>query len=178
MITYIPDADVYWPKKDEVNFPDTIALPLWPEGTGAFKWFFLSPFKRRESIFNVDYITYIPSLGKYCLIRKNFVYDGASVPQTVPGCSPDGPLYYGSGPHDHLYRFGGLYLSDGPDQPFIFTEFTHFESDKIFTSLNNKANNLPRSNDIVEKILNVAGLITYRPRDISQVDWTKPVYST
>lgn len=165
-----------WPEKHEVNFPDVTALPLWPENTGAFKWFFLSPFKRRRDIINIDYITYIPCLKKYCLIKKNFVYDKASVPQVVPGCSPDGPLYYGSGPHDHLYRFGGLYLSEGPGQPFIFTKFSHLESDAIFTSLNNKANNLPKSNYTVEKILNIAGLITYKPRDITTVDWSQPVY--
>jgi hypothetical protein len=173
----IPSDGIVFPPKEKANLPKTNALPLWPEGTGKFKWFFISPFKRRNYIYEYDYITYISSLKKFCFIQKNFVYDAASIPQVIPGCAHDGPLFYGSGPHDYGYRFRGMYLSEGPEHPFIWTYLTHFQCDEMFTSLNDKENGLPCSNRVIELVLNGAGYFSYGQRDIRDVDWSKPVYS-
>lgn len=178
MITYTPINPIF-PNQHIANLPKGLEpLQLWPDDTGVLKRFFLSPFKRRKYIFNQDYITYIPILGKYCVIPANFVYDMASIPALMPGCAHDGILFYGAGPHDFLYRFGGLFLYDDLIGEFVFTEFSHLESDAIFTSLNNKSNKLPRTNQAAEKILNMFGVASYQPRGISKVDWSQPVTST
>lgn len=175
MITFISD-DMVFPPKEEANLPVTMGLPMWPRGTSRAKVLFGSAFKRREYIVRVDYITHVPCLEKYCLVPSYFVSDLASIPKVIPLCSHDGLLYPGSIPHDFGYRFKGLLLSEGPGNDFYFTALTQECCDRVFTSLNDKANNLPKFNKAVERLLNVFGDSSYGQRDIAEVDWTIPVY--
>jgi len=175
MITFSSENKVF-PLREEANLPVTMGLPMWPRGTSRAKILFGSAFKRREYIVRADYITYIPCLEKYCLVPSYFVSDLASIPKIIPLCAHDGLLYPGSIPHDFGYRFRGMPLSEGPGHDFYFTALTQDCCDRVFTSLNDKANNLPKINKAVEKILNVFGDSSYGQRDIAEVDWTIPVY--
>jgi len=165
-----------FPSPGLINSPWMEALPLWPQGTGAFKWFFLSPFKRTKYLIRKPYITYIPILKQWCYIPGNFVTDLASIPRCIPGIYPDGPLIHGAVPHDFGYRFAAFYISDGPGHPFVLVQKTQRECDAIFTSLNNKSNGLEKSNKVIEKILNAVGGLSYNQKDLRCVDWSKPVF--
>lgn len=175
MLTFSAENRVF-PSKEDVNFPVVMGIPMWPRGTSRIKVLLSPMIKRREYIVRADYIAYIPALEKYCLIPSYFVSDLASIPKAIPWCSHDGLLYRGSIPHDFGYRFKGLLLSEGPGHDFYFTALTQDCCDRVFTSLNDQANNLPKFNKAVERILNVFGDSSYGQRDIAEVDWTLPVY--
>ncbi len=176
VIKYTPD-NPQWPDKDEANLPRHLnPLPLFAKGTGFWKRLLLAPVIRRQYLHTEDYFTYIDHLDAWCCIPKNFVTDNASVPKALPFVTPDGILEYGSHPHDFGYRFGGLFLSFAPGEEFRFTVLSKEELDVVFEKQNNKANGLPCLNKVARKALDLFGGPNFKPRPVTAVDWSKPVY--
>ncbi len=126
-------------------------------------------------MFEQNYITYLPGLGKYCMVRKYMTHDFASIPSFVRGItSADGILAYGAPVHDFGYRFQGLFLADKKGEQFVFMFLARKELDKIFTNRNDAATGLKRINKIAYKVLRWFGKYNYGQVDVRTVNWKAP----
>ena len=71
------------------------------------------------------------------IVRKDFVYDGASVNRllwTITGIRPDGPFRAGATVHDWIYRHGGhVEIRDG--ETIRRTTLSRRDADRIFRDL-------------------------------------------
>ena len=177
-MAYVVDSSIAWPEKDEKRYPDhQKMLPMWDNDAGYWQRV-KSIGKRPQYMFQQDWIFYIPYLHAWCIIRENFVHDWASIPRLLTAVtSPDGVLAAGAPPHDHGYRFGGLFLAQDMYEPFDFVELSRAELDIMFREQNNWYNGLPHSNYAAYLALRAWGWANFKPRDIENVDWSKPVYS-
>jgi hypothetical protein len=134
---------------------------------------------RREYMFQYCWISYIPYLKAYGCIRANFVHDWASIPNFMSSIShPDGVMAPFSGFHDHGYRCGGLYLARDKGDPFVFTPMSRDELDMAFREHNMWHNDLPLIHYPAHRILRLFGWANFKPRDITKIDWSKPVLSS
>ncbi len=175
MISTIVPAKPLWPDKKSCRLPCVEPLPLVNPEDPWYKRVF-SLIGRTEFMITQDYFTHLPVVEAWCFIPGNFVYDFASVPRPFTMFfQPSGPWGYPAGPHDFGYRFGGLLLSPGPDQPYEFFALSQYELDLIFLHAAHKANNLPRLNQAGYKALRVLGRFSYNPRPLAGVDWSTPV---
>lgn len=178
------DPFIIQPRPDVV-FPVRTIPPKRPEGLkpleyinpnnswfGQVKQFF---WKRPQYILTKDYIVYIPSLEKYLWIPTNFVYDGASTPRFLP-LNPLGLLLIESLPHDFIYRFGCMLVSDGLGAPFVCVPATRKKADDIFIELNRRHSKLVVIGSLAHFFVSIVGTLTYKARNINSVDWSKPVF--
>ncbi len=176
VLKYVPE-NPQWPDKDIVNLPKGLdMLPMFKEGTSVFKRMLSAPFVRRKYLHTKDHFNYIDCLDAWSCTPKNLVNDNASIPKVIP-TNPDGIFAAGAQDHDMGYRFCGLYLGDGPGEPFIFTILTRKEIDNVFLTQNKKANKLPLVNEAAHKALDIFGGSNFNQRPIMGADWSKPVYS-
>lgn len=176
MLKYKVSDTTYWPNKTEIDLPKKQdMLPMFDESTPAWKRYLTFGQLRRKYITEEDYVTYLPNLDKYCVIRSLFIHDWASIPGPLRiFTSPDGVLAYGALPHDEGYRHGGLFLADTIGDEFVFTALPRKTIDEIFRSRNDKANKLKAINTIVHGILRTCGSINFKDIDPTTVDWDKP----
>lgn len=177
-MSYTRISEASWPDKYEKRMPDhQKMLPLWEEDTSKWKKY-LTLTKRREYMFQSDWIAYIPCLGCYGLIPGNFVHDWASIPGLLRVISaPDGVLAPFAPFHDLGYRVKGLYLASEEGESFTFTEFTRKQLDQALYDHNMWHNDLPAIHKPAHAALTAFGWMNFGQRSIDSIDWTKPVYS-
>ena len=169
MITYKTAAK--FPQKEDFSLPVMTGLPLFKEGLHPVIRFLVSFFRRRSYLITEDYITYIDYLHLYVVIPKTYIYDIASIPAFVPGTQHDGPLMYGSCPHDMGYEFGGLFLSAGTTGTFTFHRISRKDLDRLFRRMNDKSNKMPRYNKLAELAVRWFGARNYGREQIEQSKW-------
>lgn len=176
MITYSVSPDITWPLKTDKRLPDHQKMqPMWEEDTSKWKKY-LTLTKRREYMFQYDWIAYIPCLGCYSVIPGNFVHDWASIPGLLKAfSSPDGVLAPFAPFHDFGYRFKGVYVSQKEGEPFVFVEMSRKQLDIAFREHNTWHNDLPAIHNTAHAGLRTFGGSNYGQRDITTVDWSKPV---
>jgi len=177
-LIYTPDDDITWPEKTDKRLPDhQRMMPMWDDN--ASYWERVKRMgKRREYMFERDWIVYVPCLEAWCIIRANFVHDWSSIPRALTLITDhDGILAPGAPLHDHGYRFGGVYLAEEERAPFFFTKMTRNELDKMFRDQNTWYNGLPVFNQSAYLALRAGGWANFKPRPIAYEDWSKPVYS-
>lgn len=167
-----------WPEKNVIELPVVKGIPLINPSDRYLKrlWAFLT--KRPKWIVHDHYFCYIDHFDAWMWIPPNFVYDFASVPKAIPLVNPAGVFAYPALPHDCIYRFGCLMMSRGPGKQFVQIPIDREEGDKIFLDLAKKANGLGVLDNISTGMLRTFGGSNYKPRDIKEVDWNSPVYST
>jgi len=121
-----------------------------------------------------DFYIYVPCLVKWVFIPKNFVFDFASVPKALWFLfSPTGILAIGSLPHDFGFRFGGLMVSAGPEDPYKFVVMGQRAIDKVLESLTDKDANLPLVSKLVSWSLRI--FAKWKPIPMDDIDWSMPV---
>lgn len=177
-LSYIADDSTYWPEKSEKRLPDNQKmLPMWNDD--ASYWERVKRIgKRREYMFQKDWIQYCPSLRAWLIIRANFVHDWSSIPRALQVMtSPDGVLAPGAPGHDHGYRVEGLYLAKDPHGPFFFYQMSRLELDTFFWKQNAWYNGLPGIDLAAYLALRMFGGCNFKPVDAKTVDWSKPVVS-
>lgn len=167
-----PENPIWVP--DLIDYPIIQRLPMVQPDDGYFKRLWTYSTKRPEFIVKQDYFTHVKLREKWMWVPTNFVYDFASIPIMIP-INPAGPFAYAALPHDFIYRFGGLFLSEGEGQPFIWTEFTRKEADQIFRKMSKRVNGLSFLSTAATVVLSVMGGRSFRPRDVFDVDWSRPV---
>ncbi len=171
-----PD-DPSWPDQDEINLPSKLnLLPVVNPKDPYMKRLLAFLFKRPEFMLTEDYFTYIHTIDAWVWCPKNFVFDFASVPKVLPLLNPTGVLAYPAVPHDFIYRFGGLLVSYAPDTPYTFRELTRPQGDFIFKEQAQFANGLGILNTLATRSLTLFGGMNFKPRDVFNVDWSKPVH--
>lgn len=172
---YMQPLDPQWPEVGLIDFPSMKLLPVINRNDNWFKrvWSFLT--KRPQYIVTIDYFTHIRKLDGWMWCPLNFVYDFASIPKAIPLVNPAGVFAYPALPHDFAYRFGGLFISEGPGKPFIFIEVTRKEADDLFLDMAEQANGLYVLDHIATGAVKAFAFVAYKPRDVFQEDWTKPV---
>jgi hypothetical protein len=176
---YIAPPDITWPGKTEKRLPDhQKMLPIWDDSTSKLEKY-LTLTRPRTYMFQGDWIAYIPHLKAYAIIRKNFVHDWASIPSVFWAITqPDGVLAPFATFHDFGYRFSGLYLARDNGGIFTFTTMSRKELDVAFREHNSWHNNLHAIHKPAHIALRICGWPNYGQMDITNVDWSKPVYST
>ena len=176
MITCQAKSTDLWPEENEINLPNQqMLLPLFSTKTPTWKKVLIMFFIRRKYMFESNYITYIPCINKYCLIRKFFTHDWASIPMALRGLSSaDGIFAYGAPVHDFGYRFSGLFLADEKGEVFTFTKVSRKDLDKIFTNRNDISTGLLTINKVAYNIIRWFGALNYAKVDVETVEWNAP----
>lgn len=163
-----------YPAPGKTNlYPVLKPLPLLNQtGAGYFKRL-KQLFIRRNYILVEDFFLYTELLDGWLYIPRNFVYDNASIPFWLRGfSSPDGPLLFGSIPHDFGCRFGCVLFASYNGGPFEVRDLEKEDIDKLFRTLNDRQNELYIFNSLAYCAVRIGGFFSYRPQDIYEVDWS------
>jgi len=172
---YQPES-IVWPDKDAIDLPVVKPILLINLKHSLFKRIYTFLTQRPRFIVKEDYFCYVKTIGAYIWIPANFVYDFASVPKFIPFIHPVGILAYPALPHDCMYRFGCLLLSEGPGHSFVPVNFSRRRADKIFLDLAKETNGLNVICSASTAFIRLFGGMNYSPRDILIEDWNNLVY--
>lgn len=173
------------PGRNEIPMPRIEALPIHTKGKKWYQRMKMWLTVRREFKIIEDYYIFVPYINAWVLIPANFIFDGASIPKILHGIfNPVGILFIQSLLHDCLYRFGNLVIIKNEERQiheylcrkgtFVTRKF----SDVLFLKQGEFVNGTAILNKIAYRVLRVCGGVSFKPREIRNVDWDEPVHAT
>lgn len=170
------------PSKEFVPMPRVELVPIPTLGKKWYQRGISWATNRRQFLIYEDYITWCRYIDAYVKIPENFVMDFASVPKALHiFFNPSGILAIQAILHDCLYRFGNLiYWREGMEKwDYLYEEgkyCTRKFADVVFREHGRWSNGTTFLNDSAYYTLRLAGGLAFKPREIRNTDWTKPVW--